>query len=66
MVHSKSYLGSLALLVAAATGKEMQPNAQVAAELYDSGVIHDQIMENKIVRQPIAHSGPEYHQLTVL
>ncbi|KFA73896.1 hypothetical protein S40288_00935 [Stachybotrys chartarum IBT 40288] len=48
MVHSKSYLGSLALLVAAATGKEMQPNAQVAAELYDSGVIHDQIMENKI------------------
>jgi hypothetical protein len=49
MVYTQSYLGPLALLAAVVSGKEIQPNAEIAAELYDSGVIHQEIMENKLV-----------------
>ena len=49
MVYTQSYLGSLALLAAIVSGKEIQPNADIAAELYDSGVIHQEIMETKLV-----------------
>uniref|UniRef100_L2FDS6 Peptidase s41 family protein n=1 Tax=Colletotrichum fructicola (strain Nara gc5) TaxID=1213859 RepID=L2FDS6_COLFN len=47
MVRASSYLGSLAVLAASAVGKEIEPNADLAAELYDSGVIHEQIIASK-------------------
>lgn len=49
MVRASSYLGSLAVLAASAVGKEIEPNADLAAELYDSGVIHEQIIASKKV-----------------
>lgn len=50
MVRTASYLGSLALLASTALGKEVEPNAEIAAEFYDSGKIHESIIANKLVR----------------
>lgn len=52
MVRASSYLGSLAVLAASAVGKEIQPNEAIAAELYDSGIVHEQMMASKKVRSP--------------
>lgn len=49
MVLNASRLGYLALLASSAVGKEIEPNAEIAAELYDSGKVHDSIMANKLV-----------------
>lgn len=49
MVRASSYLGSLAVLATSAMAKEVQPNAAIAAELYDSGIIHQQVIANKKV-----------------
>lgn len=48
MVHA-SYFGTLALLCAAALGKEMPVNEAVAEELYDSGIVHERLMAKKMV-----------------
>jgi hypothetical protein len=53
MVRANQYLGGLALMAGSAVAKEIAVNEQVAAELYDSGVIHNEIMESKIVRFPM-------------
>jgi hypothetical protein len=52
MVRTSSYLAPLALMASAAMGKEVEPNLEIAAELYESGQIHDSIMANKLVRHP--------------
>lgn len=50
MVRSVVQLGaSLGLLAAAAMGKEMAVDEARAAEFYDSGVVHEEIMNHKMV-----------------
>lgn len=48
MVRTASYLAPLALMASAALGKEVEPNLEIAAELYESGEIHDAIRANKL------------------
>ncbi|KAM9884366.1 hypothetical protein VDGL01_01527 [Verticillium dahliae] len=49
MVRAASYLGSLALLASSALAKEVAVNEAVAAELYDSGLVHKAVMDRKMV-----------------
>jgi hypothetical protein len=67
MVLSK-YMGALALLTSAVLGKEMPVNEAKAAELYDTGIVHERIMAKKMVcyypsmlwlalTAPIGHMG---------
>ncbi|KAJ3958328.1 hypothetical protein N0V92_005091 [Colletotrichum tropicale] len=68
MVRASSYLGSLAVLAASAVGKEIEPNADLAAELYDSGVIHEQIIASKKAefarqREAGAYASEQYPEL---
>jgi hypothetical protein len=49
MVHTSSYLGSLALVASAVVGKEIPVDETRAQELYDSGLVHQQIMDTKLV-----------------
>ncbi|CRK36042.1 hypothetical protein BN1708_006900 [Verticillium longisporum] len=48
MVRAASYLGSLALLASSALAKEVAVNEAVAAELYDSGLVHKAVMDRKM------------------
>lgn len=50
MVRASSYIGSLAMLAASAVAKEIQPNDAIAAEFYDSGKVHEQVIASKKVR----------------
>lgn len=50
MVRTSPLLGSLALLAATVSAKEMPVNEEQAARLYDSGVIHETIMARKKVK----------------
>ncbi|KAH6685949.1 hypothetical protein F5X68DRAFT_241299 [Plectosphaerella plurivora] len=43
-----AYLAPLALMASAAMGKEVEPNLEIAAELYESGEIHNSIMADKL------------------
>ncbi|KAL2212056.1 hypothetical protein CC79DRAFT_1302335 [Sarocladium strictum] len=47
MVRTSPLLGSLALLAAVASAKEMPVNEEKAARLYDSGKMHESIMARK-------------------
>lgn len=51
MVRASAYLGFLGFLAATTStfAKEVEVDAVRAAELYDSGVIHEQIMDTKKV-----------------
>lgn len=50
MVQSILRLGaSLGLLATAAMGKEMAVDEIKAKELYDSGIVHNEIMQHKMV-----------------
>lgn len=49
MVRANQYLGGLALVAGSAMAKEIAVNEQKAAELYDSGIVHNEIMQSKIV-----------------
>ncbi|EEY17390.1 conserved hypothetical protein [Verticillium alfalfae VaMs.102] len=51
MVRAASYLGSLALLASSALAKEVAVNEAVAAELYDSGLVHKAVMDRKMPRR---------------
>jgi hypothetical protein len=48
---SSVFVGTLGLLAMApqVLGKEMQPDAKVAAELYEDGTMMERIMQNKFV-----------------
>lgn len=45
-----STLASAAMAVAPAVGRELPKDELRAAKLYDSGVVHENLMERKIVR----------------
>lgn len=59
-IHSMQLLSTigLAALAGVAHSKEVEKDAVKAAELYDSGVIHQRIMDNKHVR--FAPTSPKY------
>lgn len=42
-------LGLISLLVVSAAGKELPVNEVLAAEMYDSGVVHELLMAKKMV-----------------
>jgi hypothetical protein len=48
MIPSIAYLGSLSLLATAAVGKEIQPDSS-RSELYETGVIHQNLVSKKKV-----------------
>lgn len=45
-------LTGVVVLTAAAAGRELPVDELRAAELYDSGVVHQKIMDHKIVSPP--------------
>lgn len=47
MVHAAKYLAPVALLAASAVAKEREVDAVTEAELYSSGVVHQQIISKK-------------------
>ncbi|KAF2225344.1 hypothetical protein BDZ85DRAFT_215457 [Elsinoe ampelina] len=48
MVRSVFYASAVALLAVAIQGKEAEPNAELAASYYDSGVAHNTLMQMKM------------------
>lgn len=50
MVRTASYLAFVAVLASSTLAKEMEPDAARAAELYDSGIVHERLMNMKMVR----------------
>lgn len=50
MVRANQYLSGLALAAGTAMAKEVAVDQFRAAQLYDSGVIHTQHMNSKLVR----------------
>lgn len=49
MVRASKYLGSLAFLACSVVAKEIEVDEVKAAELYDSGVVHRNLIETKTV-----------------
>lgn len=49
MVRAAVYLCTIAAAVSWSQAKEIQPNEAAAAELYDSGVVHNRLMDLKTV-----------------
>lgn len=49
MVRALPFLGSVAALASSASAKEIEMDKVMAAELYDSGVIHRQLLDAKHV-----------------
>ncbi|TFL02946.1 hypothetical protein BDV98DRAFT_565105 [Pterulicium gracile] len=48
MVRTASYLAFVAVLASSTLAKEMEPDAARAAELYDSGIVHERLMNMKM------------------
>ena len=49
MVKATAALAPLALWASSAVGKEIQPDAERGVRLYDSGIIHNELMSRKMV-----------------
>lgn len=57
MVQVKSQLASLAMLAASVSAKEIQLNSLVHEKLYESGQIHEEIMQAKLVGESAPFSN---------
>lgn len=55
MLHTQMILGAVALLSATASAKERKVDPGRSARLYETGVMHNQLMSRKMVRL-IAHT----------